>query len=213
MQTVMCFGDSITWGQDPVTRQRMPFQVRWPGVLQRGLGDRVRVVEEALCDRTTVWDDPFLPNRSGSAMLGTLLESHSPVDLLIVMLGTNDFQRQYRRSAEEVAIGCGALITVAEKSTCGPENGAPAILVVAPPPLGPLNSFARLYFEGQEPQSRQLAPFLGIVTSTAGCDFLDAGEIVRSSAADGVHLDQPSHLQLGKAIVERARALLPPHPM
>jgi hypothetical protein len=69
MKTLMSFGDSITWGQDPATRERMPYEMRWPGVLQLAMGDRLRVIEEALCDRTTIWDDPYVEGRNGKAML------------------------------------------------------------------------------------------------------------------------------------------------
>lgn len=208
MKTIMCFGDSITWGQDPVTRQRLNFAERWPGVVQGILGSRGRVIEEALCDRSTVWDDPYVEGRNGMAMLATLLESHAPVDLLIIMLGTNDFQRHLNKSADDVALGCGALINLAQSSRSGPAGDRPAVLAIAPPALGNLNAFAKLYFAGKEEQSRLLAERLRIVTQTSRCHWMDASSVVSSSETDGVHLDRADHAQLGAAIAQRCVDIL-----
>ncbi len=120
MKTILCYGDSLTWGYDPRDGTRYPFDQRWPGALEQELGSGFRVIEEALSGRTTVADSPLLPNRSGLKMLEPLLESHAPIDLCILMLGTNDAASGYRLSASDVACGCLALIWAIEKSQAGP---------------------------------------------------------------------------------------------
>jgi lysophospholipase L1-like esterase len=208
MKTVMCFGDSIAWGQDPATRQRMPYEMRWPGVLQLAMGDRVRVIEEALCDRTTIWDDPYVEGRNGKAMLVPLLESHAPVDLLAIMLGTNDLQRHFRKDAAEVALGVATLVDLAQRSGCGPEGKAPKILVIAPHRFGALAPMERLYFAGKEDDAARLAEALQTVAQACGCHFLDASSVVTASAADGIHLDPENHRKLASALREKVEAIL-----
>lgn len=207
MKTVMCFGDSITWGQDPVTRERHPYEVRWPGALQRALEDSVRVIEEALCDRTTIWDDPFVEGRNGKAMLGPLLESHAPVDVLVIMLGTNDLQRHFHQSAAEVAIGVGTLIEMTQRSRCGPAGGAPKLLVVAPHGFGGMAPMERLYFSGKEQDATALGECLRVVADCYGCGFLDASDVV-TAGADGIHLDAENHGKLAAAVQAKLEAML-----
>jgi lysophospholipase L1-like esterase len=206
MKTVMCFGDSITWGQDPATRARLPYEVRWPGALQRAMA-AVRVIEEALCDRTTIWDDPYVEGRNGKAMLGPLLESHAPVDVLVIMLGTNDLQRHFHKSAGEVALGVGTLIELAQRSRCGPGGGAPGVLVIAPQQFGGMAPIERLYFSGKEQDATALADSLRIVAECYGCGFLDASDVV-TAGVDGIHLDADNHEKLAAAVQARLEAML-----
>jgi lysophospholipase L1-like esterase len=95
MRHVLVYGDSLTWGIVPDSRRRLPFDERWPGVLENKLnesGARVRIIEDGLNGRRTVWDDPFKPGRNGLAGIQQRMEIHSPLSLVILMLGTNDFQ-------------------------------------------------------------------------------------------------------------------------
>ncbi len=206
MRTVMCFGDSITWGQDPVTRARHAYEVRWPGALQLAMPE-VRVIEEALCDRTTIWDDPYVAGRNGKAMLAPLLESHAPVDLLVIMLGTNDLQRHFHKSAAEVAIGVGTLIELAQRSRCGPDGGAPGVLVIAPHRFGGMAPLERLYFSGKEQDATALGECLRVVADCYGCGFLDASDVV-TAGADGIHLDADNHGKLAAAVQAKLEAML-----
>ena len=160
MKTILCFGDSITWGYEPGTAGRLPFESRWPGVVQASLGAGFLVVEEALNGRTTVTDSPFIDGRSGRAMLGPLLESHFPVDLVVILLGTNDLQAPLRLSASHAACGCWTLLDIVLKSRCGPGGTSPRALLVAPPPLGTTSGFTEVVFEGAQEESRKLAPLL-----------------------------------------------------
>ena len=103
MKTVLCYGDSNTWGFDPATRTRFPPHVRWTGVLGQRLGDGYQVIEEGLNGRTTRWDDPIEPDRNGLAYLRPCVESHQPLDLIVIMLGTNDLKRRFDLSASDIA--------------------------------------------------------------------------------------------------------------
>lgn len=196
MKTILCYGDSITWGYNPSDGIRYPFNQRWPGILQFEMGDSVRIIEEALSGRTTNWDSPFLSNRNGRAMLGAVLESHSPIDIFILMLGTNDLWVSFDLSALEIASGCLSLIWDLQKSGCGPEFGIPQILLIAPPPLGKLSSFMDIFFHGRLKVSKQLGNTYKKAADAVGCLFLDASKFVKASRVDGVHLDPPEHRKL-----------------
>ncbi|MEM7024714.1 MAG: SGNH/GDSL hydrolase family protein [Pseudomonadota bacterium] len=206
-KTVMCFGDSITWGQDPVSRQRLPYGSRWPGVLQGALAGRIRVIEEALCDRTTIWDDPYVEGRNGKAMLGPLLESHAPIDLLAIMLGTNDLQRHFHKNAAEVALGVRTLTELALRTGCGPSGEAPELLVIAPHSFGGMAPMERLYFSGKEQEATALAESLRVVAECYGARFIDASKVV-VAGADGIHLDAENHRKLAQAVCAEIEPVL-----
>ena len=129
MKTILCFGDSNAWGQPPGSFGRHSWDVRWPGALQQLLGSGVRIIEEGLSGRTTCFDDPFTANRSGLQQLPVVLESHYPLDLVIIMLGTNDLKRSFNLKAFEIAHGLGVLLTVATQF----EPKISEILLVSPP--------------------------------------------------------------------------------
>src|SRR5512143_1112361 len=112
MQTILCFGDSNTWGYNPETAERYPPDVRWTGVLQQKLGAQYRVIEEGLNGRTTVWDDPVQPGRNGRIYLGPCLESHRPLDAVVLFLGLNDLKVRFSATAEDIAKGAGALVEI-----------------------------------------------------------------------------------------------------
>jgi lysophospholipase L1-like esterase len=211
MRAILCYGDSNTWGCIPLTGpeppRRLPPDERWPGVLRRELGTSYCVMEEGLNGRTTVWDDGLEPCRNGRNQLIPALLTHHPVDLLILMLGTNDLKRRIGVSASEIAEAAGQLIDLARTSGCGPDGGAPKVLLVAPPPLGRLDQFAD-EFEGGPEKSRWLARHFESVASVRSCPFLDAGSRVASSDVDGVHLDADAHAALGKTIAPVVRDIV-----
>src|ERR1043166_3935948 len=157
MKTVLCFGDSLTWGFNPVDGSRFPFDVRWPGVTQAALGDSHRIIEEGLSGRNVATESWVLPNRNGRAMLAPLLETHAPLDWVVLMLGTNDLAPSYNLRASQIAFGCGTLIWAVQKWFAGPAGGTPRIVLISPPPLGALKGMMTLFFGGAEEESRQLA--------------------------------------------------------
>lgn len=203
---VMCFGDSLTWGFDPASGGRFPIDRVWPAVMAEAIG--VTAVVEALPGRTTVIDSPYAPGRSGEALLGPLLESHAPLDAVVVMLGTNDLQRTLGASARHAASGLWTLIDIVRRSACGPEGGAPAVLAVAPPHIVAPSGFMGVFYEGQEEESRHLAEHYAVVARQAGVAFFDAAEAVAPSPVDGIHLDLAGQLALGEALAEQVQLLL-----
>ena len=207
MLEVMCFGDSNTWGYDPVSQQRFPGNVRWTGVMQAALGPGFRVIEEGLNGRTTVWEDPVEGDKVGKRHLVPCLESQAPLDLVVLMLGTNDLKRRYSAPAVDIAAGVGVLLDIVARSSAGREGKAPPVLVVAPVPLTKLTEFAEM-LEGGAEKSRMLAPLYAEVARTRGCPFFDAGKIITCSDADGLHFDAPGHKALGEALAKEVKKIL-----
>ncbi len=200
MKTILCYGDSLTWGYDPRDGTRYPSNQRWPGVLEKELGSGFRVIEEGLSGRTTFTENPLLPNRSGLKMLEPLLESHAPIDLCILMLGTNDVAPYYHLTASDIAGGCLGLIWAIEKSQAGPNGAAPEILLIAPPMLGRMSRIMELFYKGGENTAKALPKAYKIIADSSGCRFLDASKYVKASKVDGVHLDPEAHRVLAMEI-------------
>lgn len=207
MKTILCYGDSNTWGYHPATKERYSRTERWVGVLRQKLGDDYEVIAEGLNGRTTVWDDPIEGYKNGKEQLIPILTSHKPVDLVTIMLGTNDLKRRFGLGAFDIAEGAGTLVEIVQKSNCGPGDSAPRVLLIAPPPVALLTEYAEM-FEGAEPKSRQFGPHYRRVAQEHGCEFLDAGTVIISSDLDGIHLDASEHKKLGLAVATRIREIL-----
>ena len=209
LPVVICFGDSNTYGAIGPTGLRHPGDVRWPGVAGGLLAGRAHVIEEGLNGRLTIWEDPFTPGRNGRTYLLPCLASHAPVAVLVIMLGTNDLKAIHRLGPAEIAAGAGSLVDLALASGTGPDGGPPAVLLVAPPPLGTLTIASELWgFGAGRETSARLAPFYREVTVQAGVAFLDAGAFVATDPADGVHLDAAAHAILGQEIAAAVGDLL-----
>lgn len=177
--------------------------------MQKALGAGYAVIEEGLSGRTTVWDDPFGYGRNGRTFLVPCLESHEPVDMLVLMLGTNDLKTFYRVTAADIAHGVSHLVDLALKSGCGPAGGAPRVLIVTPPPLADATRDSEIWgFGGAMGESRKLAEYYAAVAASKPCDFFDAGTVASTSALDGVHLDAESHKRLGAALAACVHQLL-----
>ncbi|MBQ4217150.1 MAG: acylhydrolase, partial [Clostridiales bacterium] len=110
MKTVLCYGDSNTYGYDPATGGRYDADTRWPCVLGRILGDGYEVVEEGCNGRTTVFDDPNDDWKIGLDYIKGIVCSHRPVDILVIMLGSNDMKICYGASCEDIAEGMRAVV-------------------------------------------------------------------------------------------------------
>lgn len=198
-KAILCFGDSNTWGYLPGTGRRHPRNVRWPGVLQAALGPNFHVIEEGLCGRTTVLDDPSRLAKNGLTYLRPCLDSHAPLDLLILMLGTNDLKNRFGLSAADVAVNIAMMLHVVRQGGYLIEGTSPPVLLIAPPHVRPMTDLGDLYAGAQE-KSRQLARHYKAVADKAGCSFFDAAEVATASSADGVHLDVDDHRRLGERI-------------
>lgn len=203
MKSVLCFGNSNTWGAVPVpdweSIARFPPEQRWTGVLQARLGSAWQVIAEGLPARTTVLDDPVDgPHFSGLTYLRPCLLSHTPLDSIVLMLGTNDLKRRFNLVAEDVAVGIDRLLKEIKHSETL-LGGMGHVLVVCPPPLKVAGVFATM-FEGGDVKSLTLAPYLQEIAAAHGAKFLDAGQIIVSSDIDGIHFDRDQHRKLGEAV-------------
>jgi len=207
MKTILCYGDSMTWGYIPPEGSRLSFEQRWPGILQTGLGNNFRVVEEALNGRTTNWDSPFLFERNGAKTLNVVLESQSPVDIVILMLGTNDLWKGFDFSASDIGASCMSLIWKVQQSQCGPGAGIPDILLIAPPVLGKLSEKMKFFFEGRQSVSRKLGAEYKKVAEITGCHFLDASKYIKPGTKDGVHPDAAGHKKLAAAVKKSVESI------
>lgn len=199
---IVCFGDSNTWGYDAITGERFPEEIRWTGALQKELGDAYRIVEEGLCGRTSVFEDPLNEGMSGFTYLYPCLMSQAPVDLLILMLGTNDCKQRFGLTAKNISDGLKRLVLKAK--SIGAWRGQPQILIVAP---GPIRKECETSEAGAEmgicsAKSYELAGYYEKMAQEQGCSFLDAGSIVTMNTIDYMHLDEPSHAKLAGRLAE-----------
>ncbi|MBI2307097.1 MAG: SGNH/GDSL hydrolase family protein [Rhodocyclales bacterium] len=212
MHQILLYADSLSWGIVPTTRQRLPFEQRWPGVMEIGLhaaGQRVRVIEDCLNGRRTVWDDPFKPGRNGLVGLAQRIEIHSPLALVVLMLGTNDFQSMHANNAWHSAQGTATLVNAIRQAPIEPGMPVPPVLIVAPPPIGEPQGPVAPKFVGGRDKCVGHAAALRQTAAELGCTFFDAGAVTPASARDGVHLDADQHRRLGEAMVGVVAPLLP----
>lgn len=137
---ILVYSDSLTWGIIPTTRQRLPFEERWPGVLHAALNARmggcVRLTEDCLNGRRTAFDDPYKPGRNALSGIQQVIEAQSPLDLVILLLGTNDFQSVHQHKPWHSAMGISALVHAIRTAPIEPGMPTPPILVIAPPAAG-----------------------------------------------------------------------------
>lgn len=212
MKNILCYGDSNTWGAKPLVKlggaNRYSYDVRWTTVMQRDLGEGYYVVAEGLGGRTTTFDDPIMgDHKNGKRFLFTCLESHTPLDLVIIMLGTNDLKACYNLSPWVIANAAGSLVNIVNNPSKPLYGGKPKTLLVAPPPLEKLDVLAGAY-EGGTEKSLHLAEHFKTVAENCGSDYLDAGQIVTSSDVDGVHFTEDQLRPLGLAMAAKVREIL-----
>jgi lysophospholipase L1-like esterase len=211
MDTNLIYADSLTWGIIPDTRNRLPFDQRWPGVFENYLnaaGHNVRVIENCLNGRRTAWPDPFKDGRDGSRGLSELIEICSPLKLVILMLGTNDFQRGHDVNAWMSAQGSAKLVQIIRQAPIEPGMPVPAIMIVAPPEIVAPQGVIAPKFQGAPSRSAGLARELEKVAGEQTTLFFDTAGVTDASRIDGIHLDADQHQLLGQAI---ARDILTRH--
>lgn len=210
-KTILCYGDSNTWGQTPdKTGRRYPVDVRWTGVLQTAIGDEYYVIEEGLSSRTTDLDYSKKTGRNGRTYLEPCLDSHAPLDVVILMLGTNDFKIEFNRSMEEIAQATRELIELIQGKTAK-YNGVPAKVILVSPILvdGSAPKLKEWYSEHYDTssvkKSQQLAASLKKISQALGCSFIDAAQVARAGK-DGIHLDEESHQALGDLLAQQLKS-------
>jgi len=210
-KNILCYGDSNTWGAPPDgSGKRYDRQTRWPSAMQRLLGDDYYVIEEGLCGRNTVWDDPVSEeDKNGLKQLIPILHSHAPLDLLIIMLGTNDFKHRLNVSADEIAISIGRLVNAARNRVWPHIGQAPDVLVICPPPMAEtVNARDDDILKGGLDKSKQLATALRSFCDENKIRMFNAGDVIQSSPLDGVHFEAETHIKLADAIANEVRNII-----
>lgn len=211
-RTVLCFGDSNTHGTIAMTsqtdRRRHPVDSRWPSVMARDLPDDWDIIAEGHPGRTTVWDDPIEGlHKNGARMLDASLESHRPIDLVVLMLGTNDLKARFGLSAHDIALGVQRLATEIQRSDCGPDATAPEVLIAAPVAVREVG-ILRHIFVGAADKSRELPDCLKEVVQQAQAGFIDLNTVAEVDPVDGIHLGTDAHAAIGKAVARAVRKQL-----
>jgi lysophospholipase L1-like esterase len=214
MKNIFCYGDSNTWGCKPgsydrttQTAGRYSWNERWPGILQQALGEDYHITENGRNGRTTQYDYASFHGLNSKEELASHLESHYPLDLVIVALGTNDTKTEFNASAKEISEGIRTCVRIITESNKGVAGKAPKVLIVAPQAItkivGPQSPFDDASIE----KSRTLADFYKKVAEEEQCEFLNAGDYVLSSPTDGGHLDAQGHQSLAKAIAGNVKEI------
>ena len=204
---ILCYGDSNTWGYDAYTDNRFSDDIRWTGQLSSNLDDKYTVIEEGLCGRTTVFDDPLNEGMSGLSYIYPCMMSHAPLDLLIVMLGTNDCKARFGLTAQNIACGMKRLLIKAKQTPAW--RTEPKILLIAPGAIEPECETSPV---GDEmgicsDRSKKLADEYKLIAKEIQVDFIDANDFVKMNTIDYMHLDQDSHGKLAKKIEEYVNQL------
>ncbi len=207
MKTILAFGDSLTFGAPPDDTLRHPRNDRWPMALQIGLGHEYEVISEGLNGRTTVFGDPKASYlRAGSDALPTLLHTHQPLDLVIIMLGLNDIMVA-ERSARAATRGLARLIEIIRTHPYFDPSWRPDILIVAPP--CPIPDTQGEITERERAEARKLGPLYQTLATEQGTGFFDASSVTTGALPDGVHLSAEGSQALGEALVDTVRARVP----
>lgn len=205
---ILCFGDSNTWGHNAVTGERYEEDTRWTGVLQTLLGPDYTVIEEGMRGRTTVWDDPVDNRMSGVSYLWPCLDSHAPVDLVVIMLGSNDLKIQWNVHPKSVALGVGRLVEMTQKCYFGPHLAAPQVLLVSPIHMADNALYPYFFDSASIEKSRHLSEEYREIARQTGCHFLDAAQYASADPADGIHLNPEGHKNLAEALFRKIKSIL-----
>ncbi len=197
-KTIVCYGDSNTWGTNAGPYIRLTRSVRWTGVLQNLLGEDYEVINEGLSGRTFVAIEPGKPHRTGITHLQAILETHDPIDFVIVMLGTNDVKNTFNLSTEQIAAHLEQTISLIQSAKVDLLK-APKILIVCPPPVIPIQGLDERMVNGPR-LSKELPPFYKKVAEKYNCDFINAGDHISFGKVDGYHLDEEGNKKLAEVL-------------
>ncbi len=212
IRTVLCYGDSNTHGACPMSDlqdvRRLGRSERWPGRMASALGSDWQVIEEGHPGRTTVHSDPIEgAHKNGLAVLPAILETHRPIDCVVLMLGTNDLKARFSVTPLDIALAVENLVRTVGQSGAGPGGGSPATLLIAPPPIRETGWLAGMFLGG-EAKSRQLATHYAEVAARNATGFLDAGSVIAPDPDEGIHIDAAAHEKLGPAVAEALAGIM-----
>jgi len=210
MKTILAYGDSLTWGSIPGKGQRHPYYARWPNVLAIGLGDDVEMICDGLRGRTTAYDEHLSDSdRNGARTLPTALYAHAPLDLVILMLGSNDLKPHIAGTAIAAMQGMRRLATIVQNHVAGPEMAAPKVLIVSPPAICKSeDAFYKDMLSGAVTQSKKLPALYSQVAEETQSSFFDAGKVAKTSPTDGIHLDEQNTINIGNALIPIVKNIL-----
>ena len=204
-KTVLCYGDSNTYGYVPETGLRYPKDVRYPGRLQILLGDEYAVIEEGCNGRTTITDDPIEGWKNGLDYLKPCLNSHKPVDIVVLMLGSNDLKTVFHLSPAEIAEGAGRLVDVIKSFTAEKQGFVPKIILISPPEIGSgirNSAFYGSFNEDAIERSKEFPGYYKAVAEEKGCIFFNSAEYIYPSETDSLHLTAEGHMVLADKLYD-----------
>jgi lysophospholipase L1-like esterase len=191
---ILCYGDSNTWGYIPGSGERFTADIRWTGQLQHILGNDYEVIEEGLNSRTTAIDDPTKEGKNGLTYLLPCLQSHSPIDTIVLMLGTNDLKQRFNRSPEEIGSSMNELLTLIRSDRWQEvEQNRPTILLVCPPLVDESVAGVQAKYAGAREKVEKLQDIYHNLATQHDCTFLALADHVQPSRVDGYHLDAEAH--------------------
>jgi len=213
MKTILCYGDSNTWGYDPGSGNRCDHKTRWPLAMARILNRDCPpddplwwVVEEGLGGRTSCREDFVEGDRNGLRQLLPILDSHKPLDVVAVMLGTNDLKPRFNPTPYDIARGAQQVVIAARESKTGPGNSAPKLIMICPPPTVESPVLSHIFGDSRA-LSREMEPYYRQLAGECGASYINAGLYVKTSSKDGIHFDPEGHLALAAAVADIVKAL------
>lgn len=207
---ILCFGDSNTYGYNPENGLRYEKNERWSGILQEILCEDL-IIEEGLNGRTTIFDDPIAGDRVGIDALIPSIKEFSPIDLIIIMLGTNDVKEKFNATPEDINNGIEMLIQKVNINNKLFSNNNANILIVAPVPLA--KGICSMTFVGEMGEiayqnSKKLADLYEQTAQKYKCHFIDAGNYAKCSESDFVHLGKEAHRNIANAVANKISEII-----
>lgn len=209
MFTVVCFGDTNTWGYDNRNGSRLPYSERWTGILANELGHNFHIIEEGQPGRATT-EDPVESGKNARQHIVPCLESHAPIDVFIMMLGQPDLKKRFSLTAHDIAMGIDAIANIVVSSGAGANNAAPKLIIISPVQVGTVKGTdMENWFpsEGTGERSMQLPALYKEIASKYGSEFLEASSVAKT-AEDAIHIDNASHRDFALAVAGKIRLVL-----
>jgi lysophospholipase L1-like esterase len=203
---VLCFGNSNTWGYIPGIGERFDYNSRWPGILARNLNGKYQIIEEGLNGRTIAWDDPTHNGRNGLKYLIPCLETHRPLDIVIVLLGTNDLKNYFNGSVQDIVNNMDKTIKIIKEGQYGSDGIPPQILLLSIPHILKINRRDSSFIDARE-KSIQLTAHYREIALNNHINFLDIATTVKPSPIDGVHLNKENHKKLAQLLIQKIKEI------
>ena len=209
MKTILCYGDSNTYGLRSDLTTRYPRDKRWTGILQDILGKDYYIIEEGLGGRTTVWDDPVEDYKNGKKYLLPCLDSHKPLDLIVLMLGTNDLKSRFSVSPFDIGVSIENLLRTIRCSDAGLDFQPPDVLLICPVPIHSVkNADLDQMIPDMERRSRALSHYYRIAAEKYHAYYMDPGETVEVNDQDGIHYTEKGHRTMAALVADEIKKIL-----